>query len=74
MKNKLNHFILLPSIILLTAYFIIAALNGQYGVFNRIKFMAEEKLLIEKLASEKARTNALEHRVKRISDDFLDYL
>jgi|OM-RGC.v1.031171001 Septum formation initiator len=72
MKMKFNQFIFFIPVFLLTTYFVFAALNGQYGVFNQIKFMAEKQALYKELADVKSKTKALEHRVKRLSDGFLD--
>ena len=56
----------------LTLYFVYSALNGQYGLFNKFKYQAQEITLIEKLEKIQLNNNILENKVLRLSDQYLD--
>ena len=72
MRKQFRQFVFLLSVTLLGVYFILSAVNGQYGLFNRIKYNAKERFLIEELTDLKQKTIFLEGRVSRLSNDFLD--
>ena len=58
--------------LVLGLYFTFAAVQGQFGLFNRVQVQAEiEDLQIRRdaLAAELA---AMENRTRRLSDEFLD--
>lgn len=69
---KINQFILLALTIILTIYFNYSALNGQYGLFNKFKYQAEEIVLLEQLNSIIIKNAVLEKKVSRLSENNLD--
>ena len=69
---KINQFILLALTIILTIYFNYSALNGQYGLFNKFKYQAEEIVLLEQLNSIIIENAILEKKVSRLSENNLD--
>ena len=56
----------------LTFYFLYSALNGQYGIFNKYNYLAEEVVLSNNLTELRKNNLQLEKRVARLSDEFLD--
>ena len=72
MKLKIKFFLAILLSGFFTCYFTYSALNGQYGIYNKYMYLAEEVVLEKKLENLKERTLALERRVARLSDDFLD--
>ena len=69
---KINHFFLISLTFILIGYFNYSALNGQYGLFNKFRFQAEEVALLQKLNKIKEKNIALEKKVTRLSDRYLD--
>ena len=69
---KLNYF--LPGILtgLLSLYFSYSALNGQYGLFNQFDLKAQESALTTELQAIKLKNSALEKKVLRLSNKYLD--
>ncbi len=49
-----------------------SALNGQYGLFNKYKYQAQEIALRNNLNEKKLQTSQLEKKVHRLSEKFLD--
>ena len=49
-----------------------SALNGQYGLFNKYKYQAQEIALRNNLNEKKLQTSQLEKKVYRLSEKFLD--
>ena len=72
MKIKINNILLFVSTSVLSLYFVYSALNGQYGLFNKFKYQSQEIVLLNKLEEIKIQTSALENKVQRLSDDYLD--
>jgi cell division protein FtsB len=56
----------------LIAYFGFAALQGEYGFTRLIEVRAIEGALESDLAAMRSERAALENRVRRLSDDYLD--
>jgi len=56
----------------LGAYFTFAAVQGDYGLFERVRTEADARILHAELADMKDRVAALENKTRRLSDDFLD--
>ena len=56
----------------LIAYFSFSAIQGEYGLTRLIETRALEARLEERLAEQRADRAALENRVRRLSDDYLD--
>ena len=69
---KINFIFTIGMSTIVTLYFIYSALNGQYGLFNKFRFQAQEIALSEKLDKIKMSNAALENRVRRLSDHYLD--
>lgn len=56
----------------LASYFLIAAIQGDYGVFQRVQIQAEKELLTKELAQLTADVAAIENKTRRLSDAYLD--
>lgn len=54
------------------AYFTFTAVQGDYGLFQRIQVEAEVERLTLELAALEAETGRMEVLTHRLSDDFLD--
>ena len=54
------------------AYFVFAAVQGEYGVFRRVELEAEREILQEELALLTAEVERMTDRTRRLSDDYLD--
>jgi cell division protein FtsB len=54
------------------AYFVFAAVQGEYGVFRRVELDAERAVLLAELDLLNAQTERMRDRTKRLSDDYLD--
>ena len=57
---------------MLSLYFSYSALNGQYGLFNKFRYQAEEAVLLKKLDQIRIVNSQLENKVHRLSKDYLD--
>ena len=57
---------------MLSLYFSYSALNGQYGLFNKFRYQAEEAVLLKKLNQIRIVNSQLENKVHRLSKDYLD--
>ena len=69
---KINYFVTISLTFLLSIYFSYSALNGQYGLFNKFRYQAQEVALLKKLDQIKAVNSKLEQKVRRLSNDYLD--
>ncbi len=58
--------------LLVGAYFVMHAIQGEYGLFNRIQLEAEEQRLLEDLSKLEAELAAIENKTRRMSDSYLD--
>ena len=72
MKNTLRDLIVFSTITMLSIYFSYSTFVGQYGLFNKFKYDAQEEILLEELESISLRTAKLEKKVQRLSNDYLD--
>ena len=59
-------------LILIGAYFTFTAVQGNYGLFQRIQITAEGDRLEAQLAALQAEVARMEILTRRLSDDFLD--
>lgn len=57
---------------LLGTYFVFHAVQGEYGLFNRVQIEAEESRLTAELTTLEAELSALQNKTRRLSDGFLD--
>ena len=69
---RINYLLTVVMFGVITIYFTYSALNGQYGLFNKFRFQAQEVVLLEKLEEIKLRNAVLENKVLRLSDEYLD--
>ena len=69
---KINFFLTISLTFLLSVYFSYSALNGQYGLFNKFRYQAQEVALLKKLDQIKVVNSELEKKVDRLSKDYLD--
>lgn len=58
--------------IVLGLYFTFAAVQGQFGLFNRVQVQAENDLLTDRRDALQAELATMENRTRRLSDEFLD--
>lgn len=58
--------------LLLSAYFIFAAIQGDFGHFQRVQVEAEERVLQQRLSDLRAERARMANLTKRLSDDYLD--
>lgn len=56
----------------LGVYFTFAAVQGDFGLFQRVQFQAEAHALKVELADMQGRVAALENKTRRLSDNYLD--
>jgi cell division protein FtsB len=57
---------------MLTIYFTYSTFQGQYGLFNKFKYDAQEQMLLEDLKLMQLKTAKLERKVNRLSNEYLD--
>ena len=67
---KINYFITISLTSLLSLYFSYSALNGQYGLFNKFRYQAQEIVLLKKLDQIKLANSHLEEKVHRLSKNY----
>lgn len=65
-------FGLTAALMLIGAYFTFTAVQGTYGLFQRIQIEAEADRLEAQLSGLRAETGRMEVLTHRLSDDFLD--
>jgi len=53
-------------------YFTFAAVQGDYGLFQRAEIEAEARALSEQMERVQADVDEMENLTKRLSDDYLD--
>ena len=58
--------------ILLAAYFVFAAVQGDYGLFERFEILAEAEALVAERDALMAEVARMENLTHRLSDDYLD--
>lgn len=64
--------IVLVTCFVLSGYFAIAAVQGEYGLFRRIAIEAESAALVQERATLTAEVARMENLTRRLSDDHLD--
>jgi cell division protein FtsB len=69
---SLTGLILPVALLFIGAYFTFTAVQGNYGLFQRIQIEAEADRLEVQLASLEAEVDRMEVLTRRLSDDFLD--
>lgn len=57
---------------LVGGYFTFAAVQGDYGLFQRAEIEAQEDMLAARLAVLQAQVDEMENLTKRLSDTYLD--
>ena len=57
---------------LVGGYFTFAAVQGDYGLFQRAEIEAQEDVLAARLAVLQAQVDEMENLTKRLSDTYLD--
>lgn len=58
--------------LMLSLYFMFAAVQGDFGVFKRAEIEAEGRALAEELTRVEAEVARMENLTRRLSDTFLD--
>ncbi|WP_416915701.1 MAG: FtsB family cell division protein [Roseicyclus sp.] len=69
---SLTGLVLPLALLLIGAYFTFTAVQGNYGLFQRIQISAEADRLEIQLAALEAEVGRMELLTRRLSDDFLD--
>ncbi|PIB24948.1 septum formation initiator precursor [Amylibacter kogurei] len=64
--------IFFAAILSLSAYFVFAAIQGDFGHFQRVQIEAEEQLLTQQLAELRKQREGIANKTHRMSDDYLD--
>lgn len=64
--------LILPVVLFIGAYFTFTAVQGNYGLFQRIQISAEADRLEVQLAALQGDVARMEVLTRRLSDDFLD--
>ena len=70
--HPLFGFFFFCGIATLAGYFGFAAIQGEYGLFARVKLEAERDLLRAELTTLTKDVEALRNQTERLSDEFLD--
>ena len=65
-------FLFFAGALVLGAYFVFAAVQGDYGLFRRAEVEAEARVLTAELAVLQAEVARMENLTHRLSEDFLD--
>lgn len=71
-KSSLTGLLLPLVLVCVGAYFTFTAVQGNYGLFQRIQVEAEVDRLTIELAMLEAETTRMEIVTRRLSDDYLD--
>lgn len=71
-RPAISSTLFLGSMLLLGVYFIFAAVQGDFGVFQRVEVQAEARALQDELIHVRAEVARMENLTRRLSDDFLD--
>jgi cell division protein FtsB len=71
-RPALGAFLYFGTATVLGLYFTFAAVQGQFGLFNRVQVQAEVAVLEERRAAMATELAALENRTRRLSDEYLD--
>lgn len=58
--------------IVLSMYFVLASVQGDYGLFQRVQIEAETAKLQDELAALDREVATMENRTRRLSDRYLD--
>jgi len=69
---SLTGLILPMALLLVGAYFTFTAVQGNYGLFQRVQIAAEADRLQQQLAALQAEVARMETLTRRLSDGFLD--
>ncbi len=71
-RPALGAFLYFGAAIVMGVYFTFAAVQGQFGLFNRVQVQAEITVLQEQRDTLAAELAAMENRTRRLSDEYLD--
>ncbi|WP_299818606.1 septum formation initiator family protein [uncultured Jannaschia sp.] len=72
-RRSPGYGLLLPVALLgFAVYFVLAAVQGEYGVFRRVELDAERETLEAELALLDAEVARMRDQTRRLSDDYLD--
>jgi cell division protein FtsB len=71
-RPALGAILFFGAAIVMGLYFTFAAVQGQFGLFNRVQVQAENANLTERRDALRTELATLENRTRRLSDEFLD--
>ncbi|PWK62210.1 FtsB family cell division protein [Roseicyclus mahoneyensis] len=69
---SITGLVLPVALLFIGAYFTFTAVQGNYGLFQRVQITAEADRLDLQLAALQAEVERMETLTRRLSDDFLD--
>jgi cell division protein FtsB len=69
---SITGLVLPVALLFIGAYFTFTAVQGNYGLFQRVQITAEADRLDLQLAALQAEVDRIETLTRRLSDDFLD--
>lgn len=70
--HPLFPIVFVSGMLLLAAYFTLAAIQGDFGIFQRAEIEAETRKLERKLAIVEAEVARMENLTRRLSDEYMD--
>lgn len=71
-KPKVGTFLYFGACLFLGMYFTFSAVQGDGGLFQRIRIEADAATLRQELTGYELRISALENKTRRLSDGYLD--
>ena len=69
---KINNLLVIIVASFLTVYFSYSALHGQYGLFKKFSYQAQETIFMKRLTDIQSKNAVLGMKVQRLSDNYLD--
>ena len=69
---RLGSLFFILGAVVASSYFVLAAIQGEYGLFRRMEVQAEADLLQQELEALKTQVAEMENLTRRLSDDYLD--
>lgn len=71
-RPALGGILVLCTVILIDAYFVFSAVQGENGVFRRVQILAEADILQEDRDRLVLELAGMKNRTRRLSDEYLD--
>ena len=71
-RSRLGLTVYCATTLLLGFYFVVAAVQGDFGLFKRIQIQVEANALRATLSELEAQTETLRNKTRRLSDGYID--